>query len=640
MNTQIAPMAVTGVRHLVERAYRESGEHQYLRELLVNAFEAGAKRIELGPEWSAVAGEGVYRLMVADDGCGMSREQLLKFLNTFGGGGKPIGDAHENYGVGAKTSLVPWNRRGVVVMSWTKDSPNGSLIWLMQDPATGEYGARKFETDTGEFDEVVEPFDEWLAVKPSWISTHGTVVVCLGNTGKEDTFLGKDGSGDVKGIAAYLNKRIWEVPSGVEVYVQELRSTKRHEWPRSLEEATKPVREGQTDRRWNRRQIRGAKHYVFGGQPTATTSLASGTVQISDGTEIDWYLAPDGERARVDAYAHAGGYIAALYRNELYDTQKHISHFRSFGITQGDVRTRLTLIARPPLTNGKFGVYPDTARNALKIQGTKRAGESLPWADWASEFAQDMPTEIVEALAKAGPARTGTLSDASWRHRLVDRFGARWKSLRFLAWAKGKERITPDDAPGGPGGRTVIKNGAGGSGGSAGGSDVAASGGVVGGQGRPRSAAKPDPAGIAAAKEMPQRGGVPEYEWTTADQISEPGEFAAAWCGPTKDRPHGVIQLARDFSAFLEVKKYWRDQYPDHLGGEIDAIIEAVYGETMVARIAHSEALLSNPKWGRSRVELELRTPAALTMSVLGLLSEDGLIAGRLAGLGVRRKSA
>lgn len=640
MNTQIAPMAVTGVRHLVERAYRESGEHQYLRELLVNAIEAGAKRIEFGPEWSAVAHDGVYRLMVADDGCGMGREQLLKFLNTFGGGGKPIGDAHENYGVGAKTSLVPWNHRGVVVMSWTEDNPDGSLIWLMRDPATGEYGARKFETDTGEFDEVVEPFDEWIAVKPPWISTHGTVVVCLGNTGKEDTFLGKDGSGDVKGIAAYLNKRIWEVPSGVEVYVQELRSSKRSAWPRSLEDATTPVQDGQADRRWNRRQIRGARYFVTGGQPTsAATGMPGGTVQLSDGTEIDWYLW-DGERAKVHSYAYAGGYIAALYRNELYDTQKHISHFRSFGITQGDVRTRLTLIARPPHTNGQYGVYPDTARNALKIQGTKRAGEPLPWADWASEFAQNMPAEIVEALAKAGPARSGTLTDSSWRHRLVDRFGARWKSLRFLAWAKGKERIIADDAPGGPGGRIPkIEKGNGVKGSSGGCTTTSPTDGVVGGQGRPRSAAKTDATGTTAAKEVSQRGGVPEYEWTTADQISESGEFAAAWCGPTKDRQHGLIQLARDFSAFLEVKKYWRDQYPDHLGAEVEATIEAVYGETMVARIAHSEALLSNPKWGRSRVDTELRTPAALTMSVLGLLCEDGLIASRLAGLGVRRKA-
>src|SRR5688572_966729 len=97
-STTIAPMSVSGVQHLVERAYRESGEYQYLRELVVNALEAGASRVELGPEWAAVERTGVYRLMVADDGKGMGREELLKFLNTFGGGGKPIGDAHENFG--------------------------------------------------------------------------------------------------------------------------------------------------------------------------------------------------------------------------------------------------------------------------------------------------------------------------------------------------------------------------------------------------------------------------------------------------------------------------------------------------------------------------------------------------------------
>ena len=75
-------MTVSGVQHLVERAYRESGELQYLRELFVNAVEAEASRIEFGPEWRAVESEGVYRLMVADDGKGMSPEELLKFLNA------------------------------------------------------------------------------------------------------------------------------------------------------------------------------------------------------------------------------------------------------------------------------------------------------------------------------------------------------------------------------------------------------------------------------------------------------------------------------------------------------------------------------------------------------------------------------
>jgi hypothetical protein len=66
------------------------------------------------------------------------------------------------------------------------------------------------------------------------------------------------------------------------------------------------------------------------------------------------------------------------------------------------------------MSDGTQGVYPDTARNALKIQGTKRAGEPLPWEDWAEEFARNLPEAICEALAKAGPSNSGTLKDSDW----------------------------------------------------------------------------------------------------------------------------------------------------------------------------------------------------------------------------------
>jgi hypothetical protein len=437
-------MAVSGVRHLVERAYRESGELQYLRELLVNALEAGAKRVEFGPEWGAVERDGVYRLMVADNGKGMGPDELLKFLNTFGGGGKPIGDAHENFGVGAKTSLLPWNPAGVVVLSWTKANPEGAMVWLMRDPASGEYGARKFQTDAGDYDEVVSPFGEWATVRPEWMTSHGTVVVCLGNTGREDTFLGKGGDGDIKGISAYLNKRIWKVPSGVDIYVQELRSQSRKEWPRSLEEARGPAGQ-KPDRRWNRRQIRGARHFVANAEGSAKGKLLkAGHVPLADGTTLEWYLW-EGERPAVHSYAHKSGYIAALYKNELYDTHTHGATFRAFGITQAAVRERLTIIAVPPETDGSYGVYPDTARNSLRIQGTRRAGESLPWMEWASEFAQALPEPIRQALAKAAPATSGTLQDATWRERLMDRFGTRWKTLRYRAEPQGPYLVTPDE---------------------------------------------------------------------------------------------------------------------------------------------------------------------------------------------------
>ncbi|MFI5297233.1 MAG: hypothetical protein ACHREM_03980 [Polyangiales bacterium] len=626
----IVPMSVSGVRHLVERAYRESGDLQYLRELLVNAIEAGATRIEFGPEWSAVESKGVYRLMVADNGKGMSPEQLLTFLNTFGGGGKPIGDAHENFGVGAKTSLLPWNHEGVVVISWTEDQPLGAMVWLMRDAASGEYGARKFDTADG-FEEVVTPFDEWSRIKPSWITDHGTIVVCLGNSGREDTFLGKSGEGDIKGIAAYLNKRVWEIPDGVEVAVQEVRTEKRAEWPRSLEEATS----SRGPRPWNRRQIRGARHYVTMTEDgDATTNAQRGTVALADGTELDWYLW-QGDRPKVHSYAHMKGYIAALYRNELYDQMQHVSNFRTFGIPQKEVRERLTIIARPPQASGAaFGVYPDTARNSLKLQATKRAGESLPWADWAQEFAERMPAPIREALAVAGPSRTGTLDDERWKDRLADDYGKRWASARYVASEGGSDRIEP--ALGGAA--------------SGGGNDAHGGGAVGSGNGPSIGTPSPKPmasrtttttTGSTPAAARGGRGGVPDYQWGPSSDINDDAgpRYAAAWSSTSREHPAGLVQLARDFPAIGEVKKYWRDQYPDHLGDRIDGVVEDVYGKALVARIAHSEALVRDATWGRSLVESELRSPAALTMALLGLVSEDAVISARLTGLGVRRRA-
>ena len=90
---------------------------QYIRELLLNSIEADATHIEFGPEWQGVETEGVYRLMIADNSKGMTPSEIENFTNTFGAGGKSIGNAHQNFGVGSKLSLCPWNHAGVVWLS-------------------------------------------------------------------------------------------------------------------------------------------------------------------------------------------------------------------------------------------------------------------------------------------------------------------------------------------------------------------------------------------------------------------------------------------------------------------------------------------------------------------------------------------
>ncbi len=597
----IAPMAVNGVHHLIERAYRESGELQYLRELTVNAVEAGATRIEFGPEWGAVERDGVYRLCVADNGRGMSPDQLLGFLNTFGGGGKPIGGAHENFGVGAKTSLLPWNQAGVVVCSWTEEHPHGGMVWLMRDAETGEYGAKKFDTESG-FHEVVEPFGAWRDVRPDWL-VHGTVVVCLGNTGTENTYAGKDGRGDIKGIASYLNKRMWALKG---VYVQEFRSG---QWPRSLKEAR-----GVSERRYNRRELPGAGYFV--------SAPSSGELALHDGTVLEWYFS-GAERPKVHSYAHARGYIAARYRDELYDTQQHPSQYRTFGITQQAVREALTIIARP-----SADVYPDTARNALKI-----AGEALPWAEWASEFAGRLPQPIADALMAATPKGRGTLDDPAWRQRLSERFSARWATLRYVPEPDSSSKASITEPSHGGGERVEADS-------SGSGSARAPRSGPHPGAVHEAPTSASALGGEAPVRAVRASGGVPDYEWLTLKEIngSDARQYAAVWTPPSTVRPSGLVQIARDFPALLEVRKWWCDQYPDHLAPKIIEVIERTYGQVLVARIAHSELLVRDASWGYAAVQAELRSPAALTASVLGLLAEDAVISSALAGLGVRRR--
>jgi hypothetical protein len=639
--TQTAPrikeMTVSGIRHFVERAYRESSAQQYLRELVVNSIEAGASRIEFGPWWDGVEAEKTYRLMCADNGKGMEPDQLDAYFTTFGGGGKPIGDEHANFGVGSKTSLMPWNHQGIIILSWTEKNPQGAMMWLARG-SDGEYGALTLKDIDDSYDVVVRPHGRWLKARPPWLTKSGTVTICLGNTGTEDTFLGKDGEGGLRDIALYLNRRLWEIPPGVEIAVQELRTQNRKDWPRSYAEASAagPGKDG-VDRRWNRRVIRGGKYFVTNPAGAKGHLAAQGTVKLQDRTEIDWYLW-DGERPGVHTYAQEAGFVTALYHNELYDTQTHGGRFRAFGITAAEVRKNLTLVARPPAFEGVYGVYPDTARNALKVQGPKQTGESLPWDHWAEEFARVMPAEISEALAKAGPQHSGTLASGEMQKRLWDRFGSLWKTLRYVPGKRAGLHIVPDQAAGAMGAPGSEAGEEGTTATSAGGEAPEISGEKIGHLGEqhgdPVLATDTRPKGTGA-RPMHTKGGLPSYEWTTMENTDEDGIFPVAWYKETAQYPNGVVQIARNWRMFVELKRHWQERLPPHLAEEVSGIIEEVYGEAMVARIAHSEQLVHDPAWGRHRVET-LRSQEALTASLLGLLSEDQTIATRMGRLGVK----
>lgn len=625
------PMKTAGTQNFIERTYRESGVYQWVREAWKNAEEAGATRIEYGIEWQAVESRGVYRRLIADNGRGMNAEELQAFFNTFGGGGKPIGGEHENFGVGSKTSLLPWNHHGVVVISWVDGDP--SMIWVQRNPETGEYGLRVLSAEdpaTGEIslEAVYEPFDDpdhgcdWALVKPDFIEEHGTVMVLLGSNPQEDTVLGDPSreEDEIKGISAYLNKRVWQVGEGVEFAVDELRTIERSAWPRSADEAHSPAPKGGVDRRTNNRTIRGAKYFIeYPDRVFKQGRLsAKGTTALSDGTEIDWYLWSK-DRPAVHSYAALNGYVAALYKNELYDVMSHMATYRSFGISEKAVRERVWLVIRPPQFSevAQRGVYPRTDRNSLLIRGGPRAGEPLPYSEWAAEFAENMPDEIREAVRAARVGQEGTLADDSWRERLAERFGARWRILKLRLFTRGRYATSPGQ-PGETSAKATTRKKPEGKGGTSGNRDGGPHGELtLGGA-----------AGTLPAQKVKVGGGVPTYRPVRAADVEE--GMLAAWVPNDPTNPEGVVLLNTEHPVIENLIQYWQSKYPDQHAEAIANDVVEVYGQIAVAKIAHSEHLKGILP--SKTVENELRSSGALTMALLGLVAEEAVIATRVGG--------
>jgi len=629
-------MQTAGTEHFIERAYRETGRYQWVRETFINASEAGATRIEYSIDWQAVESLGVYRRTIADNGAGMSADQLVEFFNTFGGSGKPIGGLHENYGVGAKTSLLPWNKYGLVVISW--QDGDASMIWVMQDPETGAYGLKiepAVDPETGDesLETVYAPYiDEkhgcnWESVKPDWIDDHGTVIVLLGNTPEYDTVEGDPdrGEADIKGISAYLNRRLWEIPADIGVRVLEFHSMERKRWPRTPGVRT----DSDSDKvatQW--RNIEGARYYIVYPMEGFNRGKleAYGTVELDHDIVIDWFLW-SGDRPRVGSYAAESGYIGTLYKNELYGVVDHNATYRSFGISEASVRRNIWLIARPPQysDNDRHGVYPRQDRNALLLKGGPNAGSEIPLTEWGAEFSQQMPQAIVSALQSARQGRTGTIDDQSWRDRLAERFGARWRVPKLrLRRKKGSIPVDPEQAGGVPRRKVSARQR----------SDGTGRGGGSGGRGG--AATLGSHAGPHLAERVKVAGGIPSYRTVTNEEIGN--GMLAAWQPNDPNCPEGVVLLNVEHPVLTSQIEYWQSHYPDHFADEIADEVVKVYGELAVAKIAHSQHLRGIIP--SQVIDEKLRSEEALTMALLGLIAEEAVLAPRLGGKFKKQKIA
>lgn len=617
---------IQGESTFVNRWFRSCGPYQWARELLQNSLEAGATRVNFDIEWQAVGKHAVYRRMISDNGAGMDPAELQNFFSTLGAGSKKIGGLHENFGIGGKISTLPWNPLGMVVISRKKFKD--SMIKIFLDESTGDYELLAFDTEEGKAC-VIDPNEfqwpatdiDWGSVMPSWIGESGTTIVLLGSEDAKDTIRGNVSEGNevLLGLTPYLNTRFWST-NGVDIRVTELWNANKEDWPNS------PSNQADS-KRHHHRNVKGAQYFLKDIEVEGGRLAAEGEIVLAGGKIKATYFLWEGNRSQV-SYAQNSGYIAVKYKNELFEMTNSRAMFRTFGIVDKQIQSRLTIILEPQQYNpgvSSWGVHPDDTRTLLRFTGQKAKGIALPLGDWGQEFAERMPEPILAAIRSARKDIEATFESDEYRKRLQGKFGNRWKMATYVEAVPTDTdtfaaKPIDEDVNSFPTKIDDVRQA----------SESAA-------PSKPNSflLKKRDKNlfGEETAKEKDSPVDVPKFRLESKDVFDKPWHIAM-WVPNDPDGP--TVMINCEAEAIEEVIKFHQEKYAPVFAEDVQRIVLGSYGEIAACKIAHSQKLRS--KISREELDRDFRSPEALTMALLGLIAEESVISSRLAGLVRQRK--
>ncbi|MFF5433852.1 hypothetical protein ACFY5K_27970 [Streptomyces griseofuscus] len=633
---------------LIRQAYEAGGPYQWAREAWKNSEESHASIIQFGIEEQAAERLGVLRRTIMDNGEGMEPDDLKIFLTTFGGGGKPIG-MDQNFGQGFKSAVLPWNPYGVVVISYTRNTPEGAMLWIYRDE-DGNYALKEWpaQDEDGEFVSFMStprPFrdDEhgcdWGAIRPDWMET-GTIMVLLGQSATSSTWEGDpepSRSENVDGLIRYLNGRLLDVPerdgAPVQTTVLDLYERKSAE-RRASKDKTVVLPNGE-EKVWRPRRIYGLRHFI------PETKL-TGTVTVDEhGTKAEWFYVPEPENAVKGSrdYVNQRPVVAVDYQGELYHADSAKSRYRQFGITD-EIRGRTWLLLHPPVYSDsrpmEWGVLTQASRNMLMAKG----GVDLPWEEWGDAFFARFPEELarVRDEARSGSRGQNDSSMAKNLSRILDRLNPRYKASRVLSSAAGLVMGFPSGATAGsPNGHRATSDNGRVRGGSSG----------AGGNAGPQQVLVPATGGGAAGRAARAKGGFPAYGWKKFEP--DEAKFLARYDQndkwPLADGlvSHGVVFLNEAHPVFVQECNYWVNSvWPKADPKQVQELIHRVYGEEAVAHVVHAQRLngtvVANNGGGKPEVISEddvqlLLEPIALSSALLGLVNVEQRILTQGGGL-------
>jgi hypothetical protein len=637
------PLRFLGVGNLLDREYRNSPAYQWGRELARNGLEANATMIQFGPEWQGVAATGTYRLQYADNGHGMTKDQLRDYMVTLGKGGKIVGGPHDNYALGARMTLLPWNPEGVVVISMVEgvaymvkmmfdpDAADGEGEYVLEEVQWSEDGEEGLATVYPPYVDTELGFD-WADTLPDFIKKagHGTTFTLLGRSPSDHTIDGDPDRNERHRFLGrkYFNTRFWDIAEGVTLRVYELPDN-QSDWP------TSPA-----DKKGQFRTVRGAKSLIEYKKSSGDHFVAaSGAVDLSDGTKVHWWLRTH-PKVETGGLGATSAYIGVLYRRELYgqaytesedgDTKSGANVYRQFGIGSDVVRRRVFLVIEPPEfddTTGAPGVAPSTGRADLYWMGTGLSARSVKPADWSAEFGELLPKEILDAINAEYESREHSDDREERLKRVMDRFANRWKAPRARVKDKDADTTTTATSPGSvprlpmdtptrprrPRRKKVV---------------------VIRSRAGETIIGHPE-TGTTPAKKTTVSAGLPDCRWVRAEDINDEG-MIAAWQKPSAQDPNGCIELDETHPVIRSQIEHWRSQYPAAVANQVEKLVKDAYEEVAVAKVSHLHTLTGTVFSEEQRNEM-LENPA-LTTSLLGLISEDALIAPRTGKLGTKRR--
>ncbi len=408
-------MTVHNIGFLLDRLGQDCHPLQFLRELTQNSIEAINRsgvpgEIVWDVDWTTYDLDGVQKVAITDTGDGMSGEEMVRFINQLSSS-LTAQSMSGNYGVGAKIATATRNPAGVVYLSWK--CGEGAMIHTYRDPRTAQYGLKQFQLSDGTFNHFIPLEDD---VRPDMIKDHGTRVVLFGMAAESNTMQAPAGvASPSRWISKYINTRYFRFPDGVTVKARE-----GWEYPRT-----------DGDRNVLRR-LTGQKVYLD------DHAVSSGTVGLTQAAAHWWILEDEPALTNNSGFIESSGHMAALYQDELYElttSRAGMSKLQQFGVTFG---YRFVVIYIEPKGLGPDELTTNTARTALLIQN-----EPLSWADWAAEFREKMPEEIVRLVEEKAASAAATDHQKSIRERLKDVMGL-FKISRYRPTPDGDVLIDPD----------------------------------------------------------------------------------------------------------------------------------------------------------------------------------------------------